>query len=66
MKSLIEPQAKSLTYKDIIQAHHRLDIDFDQTVALIQHWFPEHLTSAVSLWNSLEAEKLGAKPHAQT
>jgi len=64
MKSTTETEPKLLTYSDIVQAHHRLDIDFDQTVALIQQWFPTQLESAIALWNSLEAQKLGAELNA--
>jgi len=62
---LITPGIKLINYKDVIQTHHRLDIDFDQTVALIQQWFPDYFDSAIALWNSFEAQKLGVEFNAQ-
>lgn len=49
----------TLTYADVIAEHQRLDIDFDQTIAVIHQLFPERINEAIALWNVYEARKLG-------
>lgn len=48
-----------LTYEDVIHEHQRLDIDFDQTVAIIRSLFPDQIREAIELWNLYEAYRLG-------
>lgn len=50
----------TLTYADVITEHQQLDIDFDQTIALIHQLFPDCISEAIALWNVYEARKLGA------
>lgn len=55
----VEPESESLTYHDVIKEHQRLDIDFDETIAIIHQLFPDHINEAIALWNVIEARKLG-------
>lgn len=58
--------AKTPTYADVIMEHQQLDIDFDQTIAVINLLFPDQLNEAISLWNVFEARKLGVEDEART